>query len=487
MTRPSPSSIRLAVRRQKEAEQGRLRPWRNPVRRAGIRRRLRAVRALTAFAVSLLGVIGVAAAVVRFDPLAGGDGAGGRLVAPANLAAPVLPDGRERLLSAPERAVAAVAAPGTGWTGSPETTGGPLRVAFRPPPAAPIWSDRDRERIVRPALPRLSPPAGSAIGPTAGPPGTPLARPGSLAPPSPPRPLVALPGTSGPGQPAETLVHPDPLALAPVLVALAPAGAGAANAMRPQGLRAVRPVRLPRIAPPAMPERERPGRRAGPGRIALIIDDVGVRRDVLDDLIALPAAVTLSILPYAQGPDEIARRARRQGHEVMLHLPMEPESRDSDPGPRALRAGMSPRILRRHIAWNLARFDGFVGVNNHMGSRFTSSEEEMRVLMTLLRERGLFFLDSLTTITSRGAAAAEALGVPFLSRDIFLDHRREPAAIAAQLLRLERTARREGIAIGIGHPYRETITALRAWLPGLEDRGVRLVPISSLLSADTRP
>ena len=184
---------------------------------------------------------------------------------------------------------------------------------------------------------------------------------------------------------------------------------------------------------------------------------------------------------YGNNLDGLVARARTAGHEILVHLPMEPKSVEADPGPNALLTGLPLAELDRRIATNLLRLDGYVGVSNHMGSRFTASEREMRRVMRALQARDLLFLDSLTTGQSTGARLAREYGIPTVTRDIFLDNDRDPAMIRRQLALTVARARERGHAVAIGHPYPETLDALEGWLPGLGARGLVLVPISALV------
>jgi len=130
------------------------------------------------------------------------------------------------------------------------------------------------------------------------------------------------------------------------------------------------------------------------------------------------------------------------------------------------------------LAWNLDQFEGYVGVNNHMGSRFTQDAEGLRVVMTELKRRRLFFLDSLTTPKSIGLRVARDVGLTSAARDVFLDHDDDAKMIERQLARLERKARKLGVAIAIGHPRDRTLAALEAWLPTLAQKGISLIPAS---------
>jgi hypothetical protein len=219
----------------------------------------------------------------------------------------------------------------------------------------------------------------------------------------------------------------------------------------------------------------------GRAQVAIVLDDMGLSQFRSDRAISLPRPITLAILPYGNNLDGLVARARAAGHEILVHLPMEPRSQDADPGPNALLTGLSLAELDRRIAANLLRLDGYVGINNHMGSRFTASEREMRRVMRALQARDLLFLDSLTTGKSTGYRLAREYGIPTVVRDVFLDNDRDPAKIRRQLALTAARARETGHAIAIGHPYPETLDALEGWLPGLRDRGLVLVPVSALV------
>src|SRR3990170_146825 len=172
-------------------------------------------------------------------------------------------------------------------------------------------------------------------------------------------------------------------------------------------------------------------------------------------------------------------QARRAGHELMLHVPMEPMSAAMDPGPNVLSGALPRAELLQRLAWGLDRFEGYVGINNHMGSRFTASPEGMALVMGALKERGLLFIDSLTAGNSVAGQLAARSGVPYAVRDVFLDNEpADPAAIHRQLALLEETARERGYAIGIGHPHDGTVAALAQWIPEMQARGFALVPVS---------
>jgi len=219
----------------------------------------------------------------------------------------------------------------------------------------------------------------------------------------------------------------------------------------------------------------------GAMKIAIVIDDVGVDVARSRQVLALPAPVTLAFLPYASGVAKMARQARTLGHETLVHMPMEPMNGKLDSGPVTLTQALSPDDFTRILNKNLEAIDGYVGINNHMGSRLTQDPEAMARVMAVLRQRGLLFLDSRTVAQTVGAQVAQAWGVPNAARDVFLDNDPALAAVRESLATLEKIARHRGSAIAIGHPKDDTLSALREWLPTLADKGFTLVPISALV------
>lgn len=214
--------------------------------------------------------------------------------------------------------------------------------------------------------------------------------------------------------------------------------------------------------------------------VAIIIDDMGMDRARAARLAALPGPLTFSYLAYAPDIDAQSRGARANGHEIMLHLPMEPEGRD-DPGPGALRISLTDDEIRARTAASLDRLPLAVGLNNHMGSKFTRDPRAMRPVLAELAARGLLFVDSRTSGSSVGLDVAKQSGVAAAGRDVFLDNEIDARAIRTQLAELERVASRRGSAIAIGHPHEATIEALAQFLPGMQARGLQLVAASAIV------
>ena len=214
--------------------------------------------------------------------------------------------------------------------------------------------------------------------------------------------------------------------------------------------------------------------------IAVVLDDVGVARSHAELAIDLPGVITLSFMTYADGVADMAARARAKGHELMLHVPMEPLGHEIDAGPNVLTVGASEGELMKRLDWGLSRFPGYIGINNHMGSRFTQDERGMQVVLAELKRRNLLFLDSRTIGNTVGDKLAARMGVPHVMRDVFLDNEMDEAAVIKQLMQAERVAASKGQAIAIGHPHPATIAAIRAWMPKAEARGFVIVPLSAV-------
>ncbi|QKT03664.1 divergent polysaccharide deacetylase family protein [Ectothiorhodospiraceae bacterium 2226] len=218
-----------------------------------------------------------------------------------------------------------------------------------------------------------------------------------------------------------------------------------------------------------------------PAYVALIIDDLGDRWLEGRRAVDLPGAVTVAVLPHTPHARTLAERAHAAGKEVMLHQPMQPVG-EREPGRGALLLDMSREELAATVRANVAAVPHVVGINNHMGSLLTRHPGHMLWLMEELRTLGgLYFVDSRTTHATIAKQMAREQALPTLGRDVFLDHDPRPIAIEAQWRRLLAQARRTGAAVGIGHPYPETLDVLEAVLPELEGTGVRLVPVSDLL------
>ena len=216
-------------------------------------------------------------------------------------------------------------------------------------------------------------------------------------------------------------------------------------------------------------------------RIAIVLDDCGLDRPRTERAIALPAAVTMSFMTYAPEVQRQTDEAHRAGHELLVHVPMQPLDAHMDMGPNGLAVDLPREEVLRRLRWGLERFDGYVGINNHMGSRFTTDAEAMGWVLGELKARGLLFLDSRTVAHSAGESVALRVDLPFATRDVFLDNDQTADAVEARLKDAEAVARKKGTAIAIGHPHDATLVALNAWIADLPRQGFALVPLTDIV------
>ncbi len=213
--------------------------------------------------------------------------------------------------------------------------------------------------------------------------------------------------------------------------------------------------------------------------IYIIIDDVGNNLDQLDQFLGFPGTLTFAVMPQRPFSIEAVRRISESGHDVIVHQPMEAVG-GQNPGPGAIYTSMSEEEIRKTLDANLEGLEQAVGMNNHMGSRVTSDADTMRSILTYLKEREMFFLDSVTTEHSVAGVIAEEIGLGFARRSsAFLDNDREMEAIAALLERGLRGATETGDAILIGHVHSHALAdILKRNYQRLFDRGYRFLGLN---------
>jgi polysaccharide deacetylase 2 family uncharacterized protein YibQ len=216
-------------------------------------------------------------------------------------------------------------------------------------------------------------------------------------------------------------------------------------------------------------------------KIAIIIDDFGIRSYWAERIMQLEGPLTLSFLPFAGTTKRFSKIAFENGHELMLHMPMEPENSNLKTGKLILKSDQSPEEFEKILDDALNSFNGYVGLNNHMGSKLTQNKDAMRRLMAKLSELGLLFVDSRTIGNSVAADIAADYKLPHISRDIFLDHNEQYYYVWEQLEKLEKIAKERGYAVAIGHPKKDTYKALSEWIPTLKDKKIALVPVSMVV------
>ena len=215
-------------------------------------------------------------------------------------------------------------------------------------------------------------------------------------------------------------------------------------------------------------------------RVALIIEGLGVSaRDTTEAIAKLPGAVTLAFVPYGSDASA-AGRARAAGHEILLQVPMEPfDYPDNDPGPQTLLTSLSARQNIDRLHWLMARFEGYVGLINMMGARFTASEQAFAPVLQETEKRGLIFVDNGSNPRSVAARIAGANSLPFAKADVTIDAVPTPDEVDRSLARLEMAARQHRIAIGVASALPVSIAHIAKWAKSAASRGVLLVPITA--------
>lgn len=216
-------------------------------------------------------------------------------------------------------------------------------------------------------------------------------------------------------------------------------------------------------------------------RIALIIDDIGYSRHRAMPFFRLPINMTFAVLPRLPDSQKLARETHDRGQEVFLHQPMEPFNPNINPGPGALFVKDRPETITRIMRYNISDIPYAVGVNNHMGSRFTSSFRDISEALRVVKQRDLLFVDSLTTNKSKAYKAARSMRLPAGCRNTFLDDIHSAPYVYGQLQKLKRHVLHFGHGIGIGHPFPETAAAIGQFVSDLKGSGISFVHVSRLI------
>ncbi len=216
--------------------------------------------------------------------------------------------------------------------------------------------------------------------------------------------------------------------------------------------------------------------------IAVIVGGLGFNRALTETAIErLPSEVTLSFVPYAEGLQDWIDRARADGHEVLIELPMEPfDYPNNDPGPHTLLAEATPEENRRRLNWLLSRGAGYAGVVNYMGARLSAEQAPLAAVLEELERRGLTLFHDGSGRRSVITSAREDARARVSLADRVLDADPSPSAIDNRLLELEALALQNGDALGSGFVYPTTVEALAQWSDSLADRGYQLAPASFL-------
>lgn len=231
----------------------------------------------------------------------------------------------------------------------------------------------------------------------------------------------------------------------------------------------------------ARPVQPLPGKPNAP-RIALIVDGLGVSASATANAITkLPGQVTLGFVPYGADVAALAARARAAGHEILLQVPMEPfEYPDNDPGPQTLLTSLTPEQNIDRLHWVMSRFQGYVGLANTMGARFTASETSFTPILHEIAKRGLIFVDDGSNPRSIAGQIAGAGNLPFARADVIIDSVPTPSEIDRALGRLEMAARERNVAVGIASALPVSIEQIAKWAKAAASRGLLLVPITAV-------
>lgn len=218
-------------------------------------------------------------------------------------------------------------------------------------------------------------------------------------------------------------------------------------------------------------------------RIAILVTELGQRSNITQNALnSLPRAVSVAFSPYASNLDRWTEIARNDGREYLMMLPMEPVNYpQNDPGPFSLFVDQTPTQNLALLHSVMGQTTGYVGLINHMGSRFTAAAESLRPILEDIRARGLVFVDSRSTRYSRAGRMGVALGLSVAQNDRYIDNSLTEADILRELGELEARARSVGAAVGIARPYAVSLKTIEKWQEGLKERGVQLVPITAVI------
>jgi hypothetical protein len=223
------------------------------------------------------------------------------------------------------------------------------------------------------------------------------------------------------------------------------------------------------------------GNKKGGPRIAIVLTGLGVSANLTRQAIEqLPGPVTFAFQPYGADVERSVSAARAKGHEILLQAPMEPfDYPDNDPGPQTLLTsiGLDQNIDRLH--WLMSRFQGYVGIVNYMGARFTSTEQSLSPILKEAARRGLIFIDDGSSPRSLAAQIASANSLPFAKAEVTLDAVPTTAHIDGALARLEAVARERGSVVGVASAIPASVERIAQWAKSVESRGFVLVPISA--------
>ncbi|MDR2798986.1 MAG: divergent polysaccharide deacetylase family protein [Treponema sp.] len=242
------------------------------------------------------------------------------------------------------------------------------------------------------------------------------------------------------------------------------------------------PMNLEASGPPV----EHPPKPRYKGTLVFVIDDAGNNLEELEPFLRFSGPLTIAVLPGLPYSGETARRIQAAGKELFLHQPMEALG-GQYPGPGAIYSGMSTETIRAVVEGNLAEIGPVAGMNNHQGSKITMDPEAMETILTLCRERGIYFLDSRTIADTTAPDVAKRMGIPIGERDVFIDNIQEKTAMIQSVEEGLHKAEQKGAAVLIGHTWSPELAAtLEELYPTLVERGYSLATMSRLMQEHAR-
>ena len=208
------------------------------------------------------------------------------------------------------------------------------------------------------------------------------------------------------------------------------------------------------------------------GVIVLVIDDFGYRNDnISDGFLNLSIPITCAIIPGHTASKKFAEKAVSYGKEVIIHMPMESENYSPGEDEYKLLTSMTSELLENKLIQAFESLPEAIGMNNHQGSKATSDSKTMTVLASVLKDRGKYFIDSRTSSLTIGEKTMTSFGVPTARRNIFLDNNNDLDKIEEQINKLANSAKKNGVAVGLGHARKNTLSVLEKVVPGLLDKG----------------
>ncbi|GAA0133895.1 hypothetical protein YSY43_07350 [Paenibacillus sp. YSY-4.3] len=220
-------------------------------------------------------------------------------------------------------------------------------------------------------------------------------------------------------------------------------------------------------------------------KVAVIIDDLGNGMQGTEEIMNLPVKLTVAVMPFLPTTEADARKAHEVGHDVLIHLPLEPKQGPTRwLGPGAILTKMTDEEIRKNVEAAIENVPYAIGINNHMGSKVTGDERVMSIILDVCRERGLFFVDSRTNYRSIIFKLCRQKGMPQIKNDIFLDDVHTEAHISRQMDKVAEQVQTEGKCITIGHvgtKGKKTAAVLKKYIPKLQEQGIDFVGVSEMV------